>query len=155
MLDIGYEMENYNRKVNWFVRILIILFCILLVLLILYKFFYVIPKGEINSGFIVLLLILLVLILSESFDQFSIGKLFSMSRNIKRKEEKVQKLEKEKMELFNQLINISISQKQSQSTYSFAGGLHVAPSKIEEFSTDITKGIGFTIDIPNAIKEED
>ncbi len=89
-------MEDANRKVNWFVRTLIIAFCVLLVSMIIYNFFWVEPKGEIQSGIVTLLLILLVLILSETFDQFSIGKLVSISREVKKKEEEVKKIGKRK-----------------------------------------------------------
>lgn len=107
-------MENTPKKENWFVRSLIIGFCLLIVAMIGFNYFWIDPKGEINSGIVTLLTILLVLVLSESFDNFSIGKLVSISREAQKKEKQVQKLEKEKSELINQMITISTSQTQSQ-----------------------------------------
>ncbi|NRD75654.1 hypothetical protein HQQ94_21005 [Shewanella sp. VB17] len=73
-------MENTEKKSNWFVRCMIVAFCALIVAMIAFSYFYIEPKGEINAGVITLLSLLLVLVLSESFDNFSIGKLVSISR---------------------------------------------------------------------------
>jgi len=148
-------MEDAYRKVSWFIRTLIIAFCILLVSMIIYNFFWVEPKGEIQSGVVILLLILLVLILSETFDQFSIGKLVSISREVKKKEEEVKKLEKEKTELFNQLINISASQQQSQQHISFSGDYIAPMPNMKENITDNSTPMGFTPSLPSVVKKED
>ncbi|MGI0154488.1 hypothetical protein ACQ661_12620, partial [Pseudidiomarina sp. WS423] len=107
-------MDDPDKKENWFVRVLIVLFCLLLASMIAFSYFGVEPKGQINSGIVTLLLLLLILVLSESFDNFSIGKLISVTREAKRKEKEVQKLEKEKSELLSQLITISSTQHQTQ-----------------------------------------
>jgi Na+-transporting methylmalonyl-CoA/oxaloacetate decarboxylase gamma subunit len=117
-------MENSDKKENWFVRILIVAFCLLIASMIAYTYFGVEPKGEINTGVITLLLILLVLILSESFDNFAIGKLISITREAKKKEKEVQKLEKEKTELLSQLITISSTQHQTQQHTNVYGDYH-------------------------------
>ncbi|MCQ8860077.1 hypothetical protein [Plesiomonas shigelloides] len=117
-------MDRTEKKENWFVRALIVLFCLLLASMIGFSYFSVEPKGQINSGIITLLLLLLVLILSESFDNFSIGKLISITRESKKKEKEVQKLEKEKSELLNQLITISNSQHQTQQHTNVYGDYH-------------------------------
>jgi len=148
-------MEDINRKPNWFVRTLIIAFCILLVSMILFSFFCVEPRGEIQSGTITLLLILLILILSETFDQFSIGKLFSVSREVKKKEAKVKELEKEKNDLFNQLINISTSQQQSQQHITVSGDYNAPMSNMNENTTDNSTAMGFTPSLPMVTKKGD
>ena len=51
-------MEETYKKVNCFVRVLIVAFCILLVSMILYNYYCVAPKGDISSGIIILLLVL-------------------------------------------------------------------------------------------------
>ncbi|MFT5104106.1 MAG: hypothetical protein ACI86C_001767 [Candidatus Latescibacterota bacterium] len=148
-------MEETTKKVSRFVRTLIVAFCILLVLMILYNYFCVTPKGDISLGIITLLLILLVLILSESFDQFAIGKLFSMSRDAKKKEVQVNKLEKEKSELFNQLINVTTSQNQTQQHISVSGDFNATPSKVGEIKTDSANAMGFTPSNPNVVTKGD
>jgi hypothetical protein len=117
-------MDSPDKKENWFVRVLIVLFCLLLASMIGFSYFSVEPKGQINSGIITLLLLLLVLILSESFDNFSIGKLISITREANKKEKEVQKLEKEKSELLTQLITISSSQHQTQQHTNVYGDYH-------------------------------
>ena len=78
-------MEQINsRKSSLFVRVLITIFCVLLTSMILYNYILVDPKGEINNGILTLLSLLLILVLAESFDNFSLGKLISITREAKR-----------------------------------------------------------------------
>jgi len=87
-------MEESNKTPNNFVRFLIIVFCIVLTGMIVFNYFIVEPKGDISKGVLALLSILLVLVLAESFDSFSLGKLISISREAKKKETQVKELEK-------------------------------------------------------------
>lgn len=84
---------------NWFVRTLIVLFCTFLGAMAVFRFFFVEPKAEISGGLLVLLAFVLVLVLSELFDSFSIGKLVSMSKSLKKKEVQKTELKKENAEL--------------------------------------------------------
>lgn len=112
-------IEVNNRKPNWFVRILIILLCIFIGGLIYFNFFWSSPPAQISGGLLVLVAFLIVLVLSEAFDNFSISKLITLSRTVKEKEIKNQELKKENAELRNQIVSIStnISQKQVNSTF--------------------------------------
>lgn len=103
-------------------------FCLLLVAMIVYRFAWVDPKGEIGAGIISLLCLLLVLVLAESFDNFTVGQLFSVSREVKKKEKEVDKLEKQNAHLLSQLISVSNSQSQNQHHTNVYGDYHVAPS---------------------------
>ena len=98
-----------NRKTNWFVRILIILLSLFVGLLICYSFFIAIPIGQINSGLIILVAFLMVLVLSESFDNFSVAKIISLDRKLQENKNSNQELSKENMELRKQIINITTS----------------------------------------------
>lgn len=129
-------MENSDKKDNWFVRGLIIAFCILIVAMVVFSYFWIEPKGEINSGVITLLLLLLILVLSESFDNFSIGKLVSVSREVKKKEKEVQKLEKDKADLLSQLITISSTQNQTQQHTNVYGDYHAAKGATVERASE-------------------
>lgn len=121
-------MDENSKKTNWFVRILISLFCLLLIGMVLYRYLCVDPRGEISTGIVTLLCLLLVLVLAESFDNFSIGKLISVSREVKKKEKEVEKLEKQNGQLLSQLITISSSQTQTQSHTNVYGDYHAAPT---------------------------
>lgn len=117
-------MSNEKPKNN-FVRTLIVLFAILIIVMIIFNYFYIEPKGNISSGLITLLLILIVVVLSESFDNFSIGKLLTITRVKNEKEKAVVKLEKEKAELLSQIISITSTQTQSQNHTNVYGDYHV------------------------------
>ncbi len=108
-----------TNKTNWFVRISIILLCIFIGGLIYFNFFWVDPPAQISSGLVILVAFLTILVLSEAFDNFSIAKLFSLSRTVKEKEDINKELKKENTDLRNQIITIStnINQKQVNSTF--------------------------------------
>lgn len=112
-------MENNNR--NWFVRLLIVTFCLFLGSMVVYRFFYTDPKAEISGGLLVLLAFVLVLVLSELFDNFSVGKLVMMSKSLKEKEVQASELKKENVELRNHLISISTSVSQRQTSTNIFG----------------------------------
>lgn len=103
-----------SKKNNSFVRILIVLLCIGIGMLVGYKFFGTAPKGQISSGLIILITFLVVLVLAESFDNFSIGQLISLSRKINEKEKINNRLERKNSELINQIVSITNSQSQHQ-----------------------------------------
>ncbi|MEZ9200243.1 hypothetical protein [Shewanella sp. 10N.286.54.B9] len=122
-------MSEQSNKNNGFVRTLIVFFCLMLVAMVFYNYFCVAPEGEINSGIITLISILLVLVLSESFDNFSVGKLISVTREVKKKEGAVKELEQKNTALLNQLITISNSQKQEQNHTNVYGDYHETPQQ--------------------------
>ena len=114
-------MENSNARGNWFVRLLIVAFCAFLATLVVYRYFYIDPKAEISAGLLVLLAFILVLVLSELFDNFSVGKLVTMSRAIRDKEAQTTELKKENSELRSQLISISTTVSQRQTSTNIFG----------------------------------
>ncbi len=142
-------MEDTEKEVSWFTKILLMVFSGLLFSMIVFNYFYIDPKGDINVGLVTLLLILLVLILSETFDQFSIGKLISISREVKKKEKQVQELEKKNATLFNQLMNISNSQGQSQQHINVSGDLNTTMPTMDENMIANSTPTGF---MPNPSK---
>ncbi|TDQ25442.1 hypothetical protein [Tenacibaculum caenipelagi] len=147
--------EENKKEINWFVRIALILLAGLIFTMVIFKFFYNEPISDISAGLIILIAFLLILALSESFDNFSIGKVISLSREIKKKEEKITKVETEKKELLNQLISLTnnVSQRQSNtniyglpSDFSKHFGVHKASEEekeenekeIDEIQTNVT-----------------
>ena len=106
---------------NWFVRTLIVIFCVFLGAMVVFRFFLIEPRGDISSGLLVLLGFVLVLVLSELFDNFSIGKLVNMSRSLKEKEAQKTELKKENAELRTQLITVTTSVSQRQTSTNIFG----------------------------------
>ncbi|CUJ16735.1 Uncharacterised protein [Achromobacter xylosoxidans] len=104
-----------------FVRILITIFCLFLGVMVVFRFFFLEPRGEISSGLLVLLSLVLVLVLSELFDNFSIGKLVNMSKSLKEKEAQKTELKKENAELRTQLISVTTSVSQRQTSTNIFG----------------------------------
>ena len=102
-----------NKNGDWFVRVLIVVLSFLIGAMIFYNFFITAPVGEISNGFIALLILLILLILSEAFDNIALGKILSLNRKIEEKRIEVSDLKSEKQNLLNMLVkNISF---QSQS----------------------------------------
>jgi hypothetical protein len=131
-------MDSQDKKTNWFVRILIIILCLCLLVMIYFNFFFVEPKGEINRGLLILLSLMLILALAESFDNFSIGKLVSISRESKKKEKQIQGLEKKNTDLINQIISIQNIQSQTQQHTNVYGDYNVG-EKLEQVSSQESK----------------
>lgn len=106
-------------ETNWFIRILIILLCIFIGGIVFFNFFFSFPSVQISGGLIVLVSFLVILVLSEAFDNFSIVRVFTLSRKVREEESKNQELKKENVDLRNQIISIStsINQKQVNSTF--------------------------------------
>ncbi len=82
--------------------------------------------GKIDGGFLVVAALIVILILSESFDSFAVGKLVSFSREVKKKEQEVEKLETQNANLISQLITLSNHQAQSQNHTNVYGDYHAA-----------------------------
>jgi len=115
------ETTKMERSHSTFVRVLIVLVCLFFAAMVAYKFFCLDPKGEISGGLLVLLAFFLVLVLSESFDNFSIGKLISLNRQIETKESQNKELKAENSELRSHLVTVATSVTQHQSSTNIVG----------------------------------
>ncbi len=122
------KKNNSTEKVNWFSRILLLIIGGLIAFMIVYRFFLIEPRAEITTGIIILLAFLIVLALSEIFDNFSIGEILKLSRTIKEKEKVIEKreneiikVENEKNQLLNQVITLSNNFSQRQSNTNIYG----------------------------------
>ena len=156
-------MENMeNNPKNWFVRILIILFCLGIASMIFFNFFCVEPYGEFKNGIFFLLSILLILVLAESFDNFSIGQIVSIKREIKNKEKENKKLEQRNTELISHIISITNTQTQKQQSTNIFGDYYSdKPNVLQPVNNDTVQElidrIGNSVviaDIENNIKKE-
>ena len=112
-------MDTPNSRGNWFVRLLIVAFCG-------FRHSWSIAISTLTRRLrylraFVLLAFILVLVLSELFDNFSVGKLVTMSRAMKEKEMQASELKKENSELRGQLISISTTVSQRQTSTNIFG----------------------------------
>jgi hypothetical protein len=106
---------------NWFVRFLIITLCLFLGAGIFYRFVYIAPIGDIGAGVLVVLALLVILVLSESFNSFSLGSLLSMSREVAEKKAHISELKTENRELRSQVISIATNVSQRQTSTNILG----------------------------------
>lgn len=106
-------MDGPSSKNNRFARVLIVSLCVSLLALGAHHYLH--KEFEISAGLLVLITFILVLVLSETFDNFSVGKLVTMSRAMKEKEAQTTELKKENAELREQLFSVSTTVSQQQS----------------------------------------
>lgn len=100
--------------------------------MVLFRYLRVDPPGEITAGLLALLGLLVVLVLAESFDSFSVGKLIAISREVRKKEAEVDKLERQNASLLSQLINVSNSQSQRQSSTTVQGDYYATAPTVQK-----------------------
>jgi len=120
-----------EKKNNIFIRILMIGLVAFIIWIISYSFLHIEPKGSISTGVITLIILLVVIVLSESFDNFSVAKLFTMTRELKSKDTSIEKLDNQNNELRRELVNVVTSISQNQSSTNIIG-----------LPNDIAKSIG-------------
>ncbi len=77
-------LRQMAQEKNWFVRSLILVFTMLLAAMVAVSFTLGSERYAVNSGIIIVLLLITVLILSEGFNNLSIGKLLTLSREIEK-----------------------------------------------------------------------
>lgn len=135
MLPRGELMTSEAQKVNWWVRAQVLVLIVLLVVMAGYRFAWVAPVGNIDAGLLTVAALAVILILSESFDNFSIGKWISISREVKKKEKEVEKLEAQNSSLISQMISLSNHQAQSQSSTNVYGDYHAA-GRVEQATAE-------------------
>lgn len=103
-----------KKRTNWFSRGLIVILIIFIVMLVIWAFIFGEPKYSLTNEMILLILLLIVLALSEVFDNFSIGNLLTVRKEKHEKEVELKEVKNENKELRAQLIGIvsnSISNK--------------------------------------------
>lgn len=131
---------NENKNINWFSRILIIILGLFIGSMIFYNF-YIKEIGNITNGLIFLICLLIIVLLSEIFDDLSFGKLLSLKKNVTEKKEEIKELKVEKQSLLNLIVTNLNFQNQSQS--------------VGFSATDVKDLIGIIKADPEKVKEAD
>ncbi|BED89090.1 hypothetical protein PspMM1_15580 [Pseudoalteromonas sp. MM1] len=108
-----------SEKPNYFVRILIVGFVVALVSMVFVSFSFADTKYQITAGIITVVGFIVILILSESFNNLSLGKILSLSREVQKKEDEKVQVKTENKELRQELFKIvsNIQQSQVNNTY--------------------------------------
>ncbi len=108
-----------SDKPNYFVRTLIVLFVLALFSMAFMSFYLADPKYQITAGIITIIGFVVVLVLSESFNNLSLGKILSLSREVQKKEGEKEQVKTENKELRQELFRIvsNIQQSQVNNTY--------------------------------------
>lgn len=101
---------------NWFVRLLTVLLCFFLGGLIAYRFFVFSPRGDLGPGVLVVLVLIVALLLSESFDSLSVGRFLSLRKEVQKRESQVVELNRENAELRSQIVSVATMVTQRQSS---------------------------------------
>lgn len=110
-----------KNKPIYYIRTLVLIFILVLLTLCYFSFFYSQPSYTISSGLIIILLIITILILSESFDNLSIGKLLSLSRELNKKEKELDVTKNENISLRENIIQLAGSINQNQVNTTITG----------------------------------
>jgi len=105
-----------------------------------YSFIFIEPIGELKGGILILLGMLLILVLAESFDSFSLGKLISISRAYEAEKVENKSLERRNAELINQLVSFSNSQNQRQQNTNVYGDYYSEEPKNSQSEKPTTIG---------------
>jgi hypothetical protein len=129
-IERGILRMTDERLTNWYVRIVTIIIGLLLVIIVVYNFF-VAENGSITSGLVTIIVLLLVLALSESFDDFSVFNIITMKKKIREKDKSIDVLKTENLELRQNIIHITANVNQRQSSTNIFG-----------FSEEILKKFG-------------
>ena len=94
MNDLENKMSEENpKKLSWWQVLLLILTALLIVGLILVNFLCSENRFVITGSIVTLICLLIVIVLSNSFDSFSIVGIFNLRREVKENKEKIDKLE--------------------------------------------------------------
>jgi hypothetical protein len=108
-----------ESKPNYYVRTLIVLLGLLILAMAYISFFLAEPKHQITTGIITLISIVVILVLSESFNKLSVGKILNLSREIEKKEKESVAVKSENKELRQELFKIVSNVQQSQVNNTF------------------------------------
>src|SRR5690606_31629084 len=113
------EENILTEKTNYFVRTLIVIFVIALLSMAFISFYLAQPKYQITAGIITVIGFVVILVLSESFNNLSLGKILSLSKDIQKKEAEKEQVKTENKELRKELFKIvsNIQQSQVNNTY--------------------------------------
>lgn len=105
-----------SQEPNHFVRTLIVVFVTALIVMVFMSFVWGEPRYQITSGTVTVIGFVVVLVLSESFNNLSLGKVISLNREVKNKEAEKNQVKAENEGLRQELVELIANFKQSQAS---------------------------------------
>lgn len=129
--------QEKEMKISWWVRSQVFILTLLLTGMAFYRFAFTDPEGQIDVPLLAVIAIIVLLILSEAFDNFSVGKLISISRKVDEKKEEIRKLETRNAQLVSQLVSLSVAQNTNQASTTVLGDYHAAPRVVEATEEEV------------------
>ncbi len=100
-------MANDSPKANWFVRSGIILLTTFLGAMVATSFLCSSKQYQLTAGILSALGMMIILILSEVFDSFSLGKILTLSKEVRKAQQEKDEIKKENIELRQSLVHIA------------------------------------------------
>jgi len=108
-----------ERQPNWFVRTLIIALALVMTTMACFAFFRGEPPFSLSPSLLALLGLIIVVCVSESFDNLSLGKLVSLQRKVEKQASEKASLSEENAGLRSQLLTLvaNVQQRQVNATF--------------------------------------
>jgi hypothetical protein len=100
-------MEKDSPKSNWFVRSGIILLTVFLGAMVTTSFLCSTKQYQVTAGILSVLGMMIILILSEVFNSFSLGKILTLSKEVQKTREEKDEVKNENAELRQSLVHIA------------------------------------------------
>ena len=125
-----------NKNKNWLIKILIIF----IVGLILADFILSDPKYELTEWIVISLALLVILVLSDMFDNLSIPKVLTLSKNIEETKKENSELKETNLRLMEQMINIKNTNNQTVQIIGSTNPDDLSKNKLEELENTDEEG---------------
>lgn len=106
-------MEPTNKP-SWVTRVLTVGFLGFLGYLVIESFYKTSPAFAISAGILVVLALMTILVLSEAFNSFSLGKLLTLSKEVSKVAQEKQELKADNTDLRKALVQLAVNVHQSQ-----------------------------------------
>jgi hypothetical protein len=136
-------MDKTEAKPNWFIRCGIILLVLFLAAIVVVSFLGSPPPYRITAGILTVLAMMIILILSEAFNSFSLGKLLTLSREVEKTAGEKEDIKRENAELRQSLVHVA-THVQSQ-----------VNTTIQAHGADLLRALGVVRADKEAKEEED
>lgn len=114
-----------KKEKSWVSKLIVAILAVAMIVLVGFSFFKGTPPYTISDGIVYILCLLIVLLISDSVETFSIGSIFTLKKKVQEKETEVSKLSSENKDLRNQittLVSTTLNNQNKNSTVIGIGG---------------------------------
>lgn len=124
--------EQSKKHKNSKMKYILMSYIGILTVMILISFFKNTQPFNFNTGLITVMLIVTLLVMSESFDKLSLGKLISLSREVEKKDNEIKDTKNENKELRDKIVSL----------VGMVSNQHQSNNTILGFSSELLKNVG-------------